>query len=216
MNRTLKVLMASDMFYFTGFGLVAPIVAIFIKEDLTGGTIFTAGIATTIFIVIKSLIQLPFSRFIDAHNQKVKWVKIGYTFIILNPFIYFFADHINYIYLAEALHGLGSGLAFPAWLGLWSTHLDKGHESFEWSLYSTMVGVGSAITAAVGAAITEFVGFNLTFLMVGVMSIAGFVALFFLKDGHIEKGKQPIDISEYHTRQKMHQNHRHNNNKRSI
>ncbi len=180
MNRTLKFLMISDIFYGTGFGLVAPIVAIFIKEGLTGGSIFAAGIATTVFILIKSIVQLPFSRYVDRHDRKLKWLKVGYALIIFNPLIYIFADHMNYIYVAEAIHGIGSGLAFPAWLGLWSTHLDKGHESFEWSLYSTVVGLGSAVTAAGGAAIAQFIGFNLTFALVEVMVIFGFIVLFFL------------------------------------
>lgn len=187
MNRTLKFLMISDIFYGTGFGLVAPIVAIFIKDDLRGGTIFAAGIATTIFILIKSVVQLPFSRYVDRHDRKLRWLKVGYAFILFNPLIYIFADHMNYIYVAEAIHGIGSGLAFPAWLGLWSTHLDRGHESFEWSLYSTVVGLGSAVTAAAGAAIAEFIGFNFTFVIVEVMVILGFIILFFLGSGPVNR-----------------------------
>ena len=45
MNRTIKLLMISDIFVITGFGLIDPILAIFIKENLTGGTIFAAGFA---------------------------------------------------------------------------------------------------------------------------------------------------------------------------
>lgn len=187
MNRTLKFLMVSDIFYGTGFGLVAPIIAIFIKENLTGGSIFAAGIATTIFILVKSVVQLPFSRYVDRHDRKLKWLKVGYALILFNPLIYIFADHMNYIYVAEAIHGIGSGLAFPAWLGLWSTHLDKGHESFEWSLYSTVVGLGSAATAAGGAAMAEFIGFNLTFAVVEIMVIFGFIVLFFLGAGSVNR-----------------------------
>lgn len=187
MNRTLKFLMISDIFYGTGFGLVGPIVAIFIKENLTGGSIVAAGVATTVFILVKSIVQLPFSRYVDRHDSKLKWLKVGYAFILFNPLIYIFADHMNYIYVAEAIHGIGSGLAFPAWLGLWSTHLDRGHESFEWSLYSTVVGLGSAVTAAAGAAIAEFIGFNLTFVLVEIMVIFGFIVIFFLDSGPVNR-----------------------------
>lgn len=89
--------------------------------------------------------------------------------------------------MAEILHGIGSGLAFPTWLGLWSTNLDKNKESFEWSLYSTFVSIGTAITAVVGAAVAEFIGFNLTFVLVGVMSLIGCGILFKLQKGRIEK-----------------------------
>jgi DHA1 family quinolone resistance protein-like MFS transporter len=59
MNRTIKLLMISDIFVLTGFGLIQPILAIFIKEGVAGGTIFTAGVASTLFLVTKSLVHSP-------------------------------------------------------------------------------------------------------------------------------------------------------------
>ena len=117
-NRTIKLLMLSDIFIATGFGLTDPIVAIYIKENLTGGTIFAAGLASTIFLVTKSVVQLPFSRYVDGHDDKIRWLIIGTFLIALVPFIYILANDIKYIYFAQLLHGLGSGLAFPTWLGL--------------------------------------------------------------------------------------------------
>ena len=95
MNKTIRLLMMSDIFLLTGFGLIAPILAIFIKENLVGGTIFAAGFASTIFIVTKIIIQLPFSRYVDNHRDKVKWLIIGTFIIALVPFIYMFATNIN-------------------------------------------------------------------------------------------------------------------------
>lgn len=181
MNHTIKLLMLSDIFIFTGFGLIAPILAIFIKDDLVGGTIFAAGFASTLFLITKSCIQLPFSRYVDKHDDKVKWLMAGTFLISLIPFIYIFSDHIYLIYAAEILHGIGSGLAYPTWLGLWSTHLDKKQESFEWSLYSTGISIGSAVTAVIGAIMAEFLGFTVTFLVVGLMSLAGCGILFLLE-----------------------------------
>ena len=181
MNRTIKLLMFSDVFVQTGFGLIEPILAIYIKEDLIGGTIFTAGLASTLFLVTKCLVQLPFSRYVDQHNEKVKWLILGTLLISIVPFIYIFAEDIKFIYLAQILFGIGSGLAYPTWLGLWSVNLDKRQESFEWSLYSTTTGIGIAITASIGAAIAQFIGFKLTFVLVGIMALAGCGVLFMLE-----------------------------------
>ena len=155
MNKTIKMLMISDVFLLTGFGLIAPILAIFIKENLVGGTIFAAGFASTLFILTKCAVQLPFSRYVDNHDNKLKWLIIGTFTISITPFIYIFANHIYLIYIAQILHGIGSGLAYPTWLGLWTVNLDKKHESFEWSLYSSFTGIGTALTAAIGAIIAQ-------------------------------------------------------------
>ncbi|MDP3990328.1 MAG: MFS transporter [archaeon] len=181
MNKTIKLLMFSDISVVTGFGLIAPILAIFIKDNLVGGTIFAAGIASTLFFITKSIIQLPFSRYVDKHEDKIKWLILG-TFLVSSvPFIYIFAKSVIHIYIAQVIYGIGSGLAYPTWLGLWSVNLDKKHESFEWSLYSTLVSLGAAITATIGAAIAEFVGFTITFILVGIFSLIGCSILFGLE-----------------------------------
>jgi len=66
-------------------------------------------------------------------------------------------------------------------LGLWSINLDKNRESFEWSVYSTSVSIGYAISAAIGAIIAQFFGFVYTFTLVGILSIIGGLILFFLE-----------------------------------
>jgi len=188
MNRTIKLLMFSDIFVGTGFGLIDPILAIFIKENLINGTIFAAGLASALFLITKCLVQLPFSKYVDKHDDKVKWLILGTFLISLVPIIYIFSKDISSIYIAQIIFGIGSGLVYPTWLGLWSTHLDKKHESFEWSLYSTFLGIGTAITAAIGATIAEFFGFNVTFAIVGLMSLTGCIILF-----NLERKKETLE-----------------------
>ena len=201
MNRTIKLLMLSDIFLITGFGLIDPILAIFLKENLIGGTIFAAGIASTLFLITKSVVQLPFSRYVDKHDHKVRWLIVGTLIITTIPFLYIFLNDIKYIYLVQMLHGIGSGLAYPTWLGLWSTNLDRKHESFEWSLYSTLSGIGTSITGIVGAAIAEYLGFKFTFALVGFMSLLGSLILLGL-----EKKKEKLKtttLKHYHTKRKL-------------
>lgn len=182
-NPIIIRLMFSDIFVGTGFGLIEPILAIFIKDNLRGGTIFTVGFASTIFLISKSLTQLPFSRHVDTHDDRddLKWLFRGTVLIAIVPFIYIFAQNIYHVFLAQLIYGIGSGLAYSTWLGLWSTHLDRKYESFEWSLYSTVVSLGTACSATIGAAAAEFIGFTFTFILVGIMSIIGCLILYSLK-----------------------------------
>lgn len=190
--------MFSDISVVTGFGLIAPILAIFIKDNLVGGTIFAAGLASTIFFITKSIIQLPFSRYVDKHDDNVKWLLLGTFLIGLVPFLYIFANSVIHIYIAQILYGIGSGLAYPTWLDLWSLNLDKDHESFEWSVYSTLVSLGAAITATIGAAISEFFGFTVTFVFVGILSLLGCFILIGLGQ---KKEKSPrLSIKNYQKR----------------
>jgi MFS family permease len=187
MNRTMKLLMVSDIFVLTGFGLIQPILAIYVNQDIVGGSVLTAGIASAIFMLTKSLVQLPFSKYLDTHGRKVKWLIFGTLLMALVPLIYLTSRSIYQVFLAELIYGIGSGLAYPTWLGLWSVNLDKGKESFQWSLYSTSTGIGMAATGAAGAAIADLTGFTTTFLLAGLMCGLGCLLLFYLEGKRAEK-----------------------------
>jgi DHA1 family quinolone resistance protein-like MFS transporter len=103
------------------------------------------------------------------------------------PILYVTADSMYKIYLAELIYGLGSGLAYPTWLGLWSRNLNQGQESFQWSIYSTSTGIGTAATGTIGAAMATITGFTTTFLLAGVMCLLGCITLFVLESRSSEK-----------------------------
>jgi DHA1 family quinolone resistance protein-like MFS transporter len=181
-NRVIKILLVSDIFVTTGLGLVEPTLATFIKDDLADGRIYAAGAASMVFLVTKSLIQLPFSRYVDRRNNVVPWLLFETFATSMVPFVYLFATSTTHLYLAQPLYGIGAGLAYPTWLGLWSTHLDRNHESYEWSLYATATGIGTAVAAGFGALVAQWLGFRFTFLLVGLGSSIGYLSLFFLLD----------------------------------
>lgn len=178
MNRTMKLLLLSDIFVLTGFGLIQPILAIYINDGgVTGGTMLTAGLASALFLFTKSMVQLPFGHYVDGQSGKSRWLILGTLLMALVPIIYTSASSIYHVYLAEMIYGLGSGLAYPTWLGLWSANLDKGRESFQWSVYSTSTGLGTAATGAAGAAVASLVGFSATFFLAGCLCLLGCLAL---------------------------------------
>jgi len=186
MNLKLKLLILSDVMIISGFGLIAPIFAIFIEGSLIGGTLVSAGLATTIFLVVKSSAQLPLSKFVDKEKHKTRLLVLGTFLIILVPFIYVFAKHVYVIFVAQAVYGLGTAFAYPAWFSLFTTYLDKRHKGFEYAVYSTSVGLGTALAAFFGAKIADVFGFKVLFFVVGIIAFMGFLILIFLD--HLEDG----------------------------
>lgn len=174
MNYTIRRLMLSDALIFTGIGLVVPILSIFVKDNLSGGSIAAAGIATFIFLATKSMVQIPFSNFTDGNpGIRMKFLIFG-TFLMSGAALLFVpATTVATIYLAQLLRGIGAGLAYPCWQELWTSHLDKHHEGFEWSLYNGAISVGMATSALVGGTLAELIGFGWTF---SLMSLLIFIA----------------------------------------
>jgi MFS family permease len=183
MNRTIKLLIFSDIFVITGFGLIDPIFAIFINDSLSGGNIAAVGIASTLFLVVKSLFQVPFASYADKYESRVFLLILGSFFLTVVPFLYFFSSTIYHIYIAQVIHGIGAAMVYPTWMGLFSSNLDKNRESFEWAFYETFVGLGTALAAFFGAQLTIIIGFKNIFIIVGALCLIGLVILFWLDNG---------------------------------
>jgi MFS transporter, DHA1 family, multidrug resistance protein len=187
LNRTLYLLWFSDVFILTGFGLIAPIMAIYIAGSVTGGTIFAAGLASALYMVTKAIVQIPFSRYVDSHENKVKWLHLGTFLIVTVPFQYIFAKNVYSIYIAQIIYGIGAGIAASSWLSLWSTHLDKHHEGFEWSLYSATVGLGTGLSAFLGGTLATHFGFKFTMFIMGTLAFIGLLILLYLEHKNYNK-----------------------------
>jgi len=54
-NPVIQALIFSDLLILSGFGLISPILAVFITNQIRGGSLEVAGLATTIYLVSKSL-----------------------------------------------------------------------------------------------------------------------------------------------------------------
>lgn len=186
MNKTLKLLIISDIFIFSGFGLISPILAIFIKDNLIGGTILTAGIASAIFLITHSLLQIFFAyKFNPEDRRWMLW--LGTALIALVPFGYIFLINIYYLYFVQLIYGIGAAFAYPSWSSLFTSNLEKGKRGFQWSIYSSSVGVGTAITAGVGAWIAEKTNFKIVFILTGLLSLLGLLILFKLDKKILKK-----------------------------
>lgn len=186
MRKVLKILIASDVIYYTGFGLVAPIFAIFLKEDLIGGSIVAAGIASTIYILVKSIVQLPLAKYVDKHTHKANLLIWGSFITAFVPFLYILATNVNHIYYIQVLYGVTSAMTYPSWLSLFSTHLSRRKEGFEWSVYSTWVGIGTAIAAYIGAYIADLFGFDMLFYIIGIFAFIRAIVVCFLEKREIK------------------------------
>jgi DHA1 family quinolone resistance protein-like MFS transporter len=190
MNKKLLLLILSDILILSSFGLIAPIFAIFIKEDLIGGSIVTAGLATTIFLAVKSITQLPLSKyFIDKQKHKTRLLLLGTFLIISVPFIYVAAKTVYIIFIAQAVYGLGAALAYPTWFSLFTTYMDKKHKGFEYAIWSTGIGLGTALAAFLGAKTADLLGFRYLFFFVGFMAFLGFLLLIILDRIEMKKLK---------------------------
>jgi DHA1 family quinolone resistance protein-like MFS transporter len=196
MNKTLGILIMSDIFILGGFGLITPILAIFIEGGLSDGSVFAAGMASMIWFFTYSILQIVFSYKFNPKDRL--WMLISGTIIIaLVPFAYLFMTSVTHLYIIEFLYGIGAALAYPSWASLFTAHLEKGARGLQYSLHSSGVGFAAAITAGVGGWLADnaklnlgfinLTGFQIVFLTTGIISIVGLLFLFNIQKKALKK-----------------------------
>ena len=175
-NKIIKVLTFSDLFLLTGFGFLSPIFAIFITERIQGGNAEVAGFSMAIYLITQSLVQIPFGRYLDRHQGEkddLLFVMIGFLFASFVAFAYIFVSMPWHIYVLQAIYGLGMAMNIAGWPAIFTRHIDKGREAFEWSTRSTLVGVGAGISGALGGIIITEFGFEILFISIGIFGLIG-------------------------------------------
>jgi len=141
------------------------------------------GLGQAVFLILKSVLQIPVARFIDRVKGEMDDLIVmatGTIIISLVPFLYLGASDAPQVLLIQALYGFGSALVTPGWLAIFTRHVDRDLEAEEWSIYNSMVGLGAALAGALGGFLAEKFGFQSLFLIVGVICLVGTFFLYFV------------------------------------
>lgn len=177
-NKTIKTLIISDFFLNSGWGLLAPVFAIFLVQKIAAGSAAEgakiAGFASLTYWIVKSSLQIPIGQYLDKnHGEKDDfWFMVLGTFLAgLTPFGYLISYFPWHIYVFQVVHAVGMAMVIPSWNAIFTRHIDKGREAFEWSLESTSLGFGAGLAGAVGGILVAIFGFKVIFVLVGVFTM---------------------------------------------
>lgn len=172
----------SDFVWLSAVGLLSPIFAVFIIDDaIPGATAATVGIAVSIYLITKSIVQVFAASIIDwiRGEQDDFWILFLFSIAAaLLPLAYLFMKTAAHLYLIQFLYGICIAFTFPSFMAIFSRHLDHAKEGTEWGIYFTLTDLGSAFTAFVGGVIATFIGFDALIMISVVVSFAGVLLVY--------------------------------------
>ena len=179
-NPVVRFLILSDMIFVGASGLLGPIFALFIENFIVGGNEAVAGLAVGIFLITKSVFQIPIAHIIDKIRGEKDdfWVLVIFTALAaLVPLLYLGISTPLELYFVQFLLGLFTALTFPTYMAIFTRHIDKEKEGTEWGVYFTLTDLASAALAALGGYIASVNGFKPLIVAVAAM---GFIGAMFL------------------------------------
>lgn len=175
-NFVIRILTISDIFMLSAFGLVSPILSIFYLQNIHGAGIETAGLASTIYLLTRSLCQLPVAHFIDkikGERDDVFIMVVGSFLTSFVPLLYIVIRTPAQLYLTQFFYGLAQACTYPSWLALFTRHIDRDKTGLEWGIYYTLTDLSGAAVAAVGGILAQRLGFAPLFVVVSIISFFG-------------------------------------------
>lgn len=182
-NNLIKILTYSDILILSGWGLINPIFAVFVTSQIKGGNLELVGLASAVFLILKSFLQIPVAKYIDSVKGEIDDViimSVGTLIVSLVPFLYYFVSTAKDVLILQLIHGFGAALVSPGWMAIFTRHIDRHQEAEEWSIYNSMTSLGMALAGALGGFMAETFGFRLVFILVGIISTFGASLLYFV------------------------------------
>jgi MFS family permease len=180
-GRLVKFFVISDFFLLAGWGLIDPVFSVFIIQRVIGGTLLVVGIAAAIYWIIRSVAQIPIANYLDRtpgeHDDFMALIG-GLMLVGISAIAMCWVTRIWELYAIHAIQAVAFALYYASWPTIYSRHLDKQSVSLDWSLDSSVSGVGAGVTGFLGGVIAETLGYNIVFVGAGIMAfIAAFVLL---------------------------------------
>ena len=185
LNKVIRILILSDFLLQSGWGLIGPIFAIFITQQIQGGSLAAVGFIAATYWFSKSVVQPFIARFLDVkkgEKDDFKFLILGMFLANLVPLGYIFVTQLWHIFLLEIIRGLCMACVVPSWAGIFTRHIDKGWEAFSWSIESTGIGFAAALAAAFGGVLATFLGFKVVFVLVSFFGLISSSVLLLIRN----------------------------------
>ncbi len=202
-DKVTRNFLVIDLLLFGGWGLISPLMSVFVIENITGATLITVGMLSALYWTVRSLTQVPIALMIDKRKGEKDdfYVLItGMLMISASAFWLNFITDISQLFAYQAFHALGLAFYAAAWSGIFSHHIDKDRSALYWSLDHTTIGVATAIAGAIGGVLAETYGFHVIFNFIGIFSLASSIVVVATADIiHLHRKATPGDTVGNHS-----------------
>jgi MFS family permease len=181
LNKVIRYFVLCDLFLFSGWGLLSPIMSVFVVQHIVGASLFNAGAAASLYWAARSVVQLPTANMLDkrkGEKDDFYVLIVGLLLASLAAFSFSLVKNIPELYIVMVIQGIAFGLYQPAWSGIFSRHLDEDRFAFDWSMDGVGLGIASMISGLTGGYLADTFGFNTVFYLAAFFSFVSAVIVF--------------------------------------
>lgn len=180
MNPVIRFMTMSDVVLLGAGQLLAPVFAVFVASEITGGNVSVVGLATALFFIAKSIAQIPAASLMDrvkGEKDDYAWMFFGTLAIPLLQLLFLAINSPMELYLLQIVMGIVTGITYPSYMSIFGRHLDKSHENMEWGVRFTLTDISAALGAMIGGYLAYNYGFSSLIITTSVVGVIGVLLL---------------------------------------
>jgi len=161
--------MASDILIAGSYGLIMPILPLFMTDRISGADLQSVAVAAAIYLLAQAGFSWIFSSYLHHKHTAQRahgGLVVGSLIVALVPAAYLIATDIVHIYLAQIGLGLGFGLIYPAWTWLANEQVQEPHAKSVKKIHDMFLSLTLAFFAVLGGFVAYRYGYTkLIYLM---------------------------------------------------
>lgn len=184
MSVVVRMLIVSDVIWLTATGLLGPIFALFIVEFIDGGSAAVAGLAAAIYLVTKSVLQIPIASLIDRiHGERDDfWMLfISSGLAALTVLLYLWVRTPLQLYAVQFVYGVLLAAAYVPFMAIYTRHINRDKAATAWGVYFTMTDLSAALAATLGGILADTIGFRPLIVLAAAMGVVAALLIYFIR-----------------------------------
>lgn len=181
LNPAVRAFILSESLFWASWNLVVPLFAVFVVQDIAGGTVAQAATGLTVYLLVRMVVELVVSRKSGelSNAQRAVIDVLGMVVVSIAYLIMATTPTFGAVLAFYALAGLGFGISSPVKYSLFSRSLEPQKEASVWGFYDVATLSSMAIATMLGGLIAQQYGFKVLFLLSAALNIIGAIPYFF-------------------------------------
>jgi MFS family permease len=174
-NKSLRVLFVlNSIFVFAG-SLLGPLYAIYVRG--IDSKVISVSLSWAVFMFSSTVFMYFVSKYGDKIKEQEYLLAGGFLVRCLAWFGYIFVFNLSSLIILQVVLGLGEALGTPSWNAIFAKHLDEKKEIMDYSNWDIINNLMIAVATIVGGVLVTCFGFNLLFVIMGLLALVSFVGV---------------------------------------
>ncbi len=173
-KRAIKILTISDTLFFSGMEIAAIVFGIFVVNKIPGATVIELGYAHALFFLAVALTEPLLSNLFDTspdYNLAFNGFVIGNLFKAIARIVFIFLANPLQLYILFFALGIIHSIGYPSFAKLFTKHLDKGMESFEWGFKDSLLSFSKVFICIASGYVVVLFGYSTLFVVSSILML---------------------------------------------